>query len=83
MPTVAYVDGVKIQLFANEHPPPHFHAVQAEYRVQIEIDSLRVLNGRMPRAILSRVISWAGPRRQALMEAWNEVQARRRPERIA
>jgi hypothetical protein len=36
MPTVAIVEGVKIQLFAQEHPPAHFHAVIAEHRVQIE-----------------------------------------------
>jgi hypothetical protein len=45
MPTVANVDGVKIQFFAIEHPPPHFHAVFAEYRAQIEINSLRILKG--------------------------------------
>ena len=33
MPTVAIVEAVKIQFFAREHPPPHFHAVFAEYRV--------------------------------------------------
>lgn len=82
MPTVARIDGVKIQLFAKEHPPPHFHAVQAEYRVQIEIESLRVLNGKMPQAILSKVVSWARPRRQALRDAWDAVQAKRRPDRI-
>jgi Domain of unknown function (DUF4160) len=37
MPTVAVVDGVKIQFFAQEHPPPHFHAVFAEHRAQIDI----------------------------------------------
>jgi Domain of unknown function (DUF4160) len=46
MPTVAVVEGVKIQIFAEEHPPPHFHAQSAEHRVRIEISSLRVLNGR-------------------------------------
>jgi hypothetical protein len=40
MPTVAVVGGVKIQFFAQEHPPPHFHAVFAEYRAQIDIRSL-------------------------------------------
>ena len=44
MPTVAIVEGVKIQIFAQEHPPPHFHVAFAEYRAQIEIASLTVLN---------------------------------------
>jgi Domain of unknown function (DUF4160) len=71
MPTVAYVDGVKIQFFAREHRPPHFHAVFAEYRAQIEISSLRILKGNLPRAKLSAVVSWAQSRRQALQHAWN------------
>jgi hypothetical protein len=42
MPTVAVIDGVKIQFYAAEHPPPHFHAVFAEYRASIGIADLRV-----------------------------------------
>ena len=26
MPTVAVVEGVKVQFFFDDHPPPHFHA---------------------------------------------------------
>jgi hypothetical protein len=48
MPTVAIVEGVKIQFFAREHPPPHFHAVFAEHRAQIDIRSLHVLRGSLP-----------------------------------
>ena len=50
MPTVARVDGVKIQFFAREHPSPHFHAVIAEYRAQIQISTMTVINGRLPPA---------------------------------
>ena len=82
MPTVAIVEGVKIQLFVREHPPPHFHAVIAEYRAQIEIATLRVIKGRLPPAKLHVVISWAQLRQDALMDAWNAVLAKRRPEKI-
>ncbi len=82
MPTVAVFDGVKIQFYAAEHPPPHFHAIHAEHRVQIAIDPLRVLNGDLPPAKLSAVLSWARPRRAALLAAWDAMQAKRRPERI-
>jgi hypothetical protein len=27
MPTIAIVDGVKIQMFYDDHNPPHFHAI--------------------------------------------------------
>jgi hypothetical protein len=83
MPTVAIIDGMKIQVFAQEHPPAHFHAVFAEHRAQIEISSLRVLKGSLPRAKLSAVVSWAQPRRQALQAAWESVLAKRKPEKIS
>jgi hypothetical protein len=82
MPTVAIVEGVKIQLFAQEHPPPHFHAVFAEYRAQIDIGSLNVLRGRLPPPKLAVVISWAETRREALTRAWDTVLAKQRPEKI-
>ncbi len=83
MPTVAIVEGVKIQFYPREHPPPHFHAVFAEYRAQIDIASLSVIKGRLPRAKLRIVVSWAATRREALQHAWEAVIAKRKVERIA
>jgi hypothetical protein len=82
MPTVAVVEGVKIQFFAREHPPPHFHAVFAEYSAQIDIRSLNVLGGKLPPAKLAVVISWAETRREALMGAWDTALAKQKPEKI-
>ena len=82
MPTVAMVEGVKIQFFLREHPPPHFHAVIAEYRAQIEVASLTVINGRLPPAKLRLVIDWASQRQEALMTAWDAVLAKKLPEKI-
>jgi len=82
MPTVAVVERVKIQFYPREHPPPHFHAVFAEYRAQVDIQSLRILKGRLPATKLSAVVSWAGPRRQALQRAWESILAKQKPEKI-
>jgi hypothetical protein len=82
MPTVAIVEAVKIQFFAREHPPPHFHAVFAEYRAQIEIATLQVIKGSLPPNKLRTVISWAQARQGALKIAWDAVSAKRKPERI-
>src|ERR1700676_3686741 len=50
MPTVAIVDGVKIQFYCDDHPPSHFHVEWGEYRAQIAIDSLVIVNGYIPKA---------------------------------
>ena len=83
MPTLATVEGVKVQIYALEHPPPHFHVVFAEYRAQIDISSLRVLNGQLPHTKLEAVLSWASPRQQALLTAWETIASGRKPEKIA
>jgi hypothetical protein len=82
MPTVASVEGIKIQFFAREHPPPHFQAVIAEYRAQIDIASLAVIRGRLPPAKLRTVVSWATTRQVVLLNTWDAVQAKRTPEKI-
>ena len=41
VPVVAIVDGVKIEFYPDEHPPPHFQARFAEFVAQIEIRNCR------------------------------------------
>jgi len=40
MPTIAIVDGVKIQMFYDDHAPPHFHAVLGGEEAWIVIRTL-------------------------------------------
>lgn len=82
MPTVAIVEGVRIRFYPQEHPPPHFHAVIAEHRARIRIRPLGLLNGSLPPAKLSVVLSWAEPRTQTLLDTWYKVVAKRKPEKI-
>jgi len=82
MPTVAVVDGVKIQVYWDDHPPSHFHAEYGEYRAQIVIGSLRLIKGYLPNAHLRKVIAWAKPRRNQLLEAWMKCQSDLHPGKI-
>jgi hypothetical protein len=70
MPTVAVIDGMKVQFFPNEHPPPHFHVVFAEYRALVRIDTMTVWQGSLPRNKLRRIMEWATPRQAILMATW-------------
>jgi Domain of unknown function (DUF4160) len=82
MPTVAIVEGVKIQLHFDDHPPPHFHAVLAEHRVKIDIDTLQVIAGSLPRTKLEQVLAWAEARRDRLQSVWFDCAAGQSPEKI-
>ncbi|NJC28522.1 DUF4160 domain-containing protein [Neolewinella antarctica] len=70
MPTYYTIDGVKIQLFFNDHVPPHFHAVIAEHQVLIVIDSLEVLEGSLPKSKLKKIVKWAKENQEELKELW-------------
>ncbi len=79
MPILAVrVDGLKIQFYADEHPPPHFHAEFAEFRAAIEIDTLRVVK-ELPAAgkLVVRLSEWASARRPALRSTFESRCSRR------
>ena len=56
MPTISLFYGIAIQMFWNDHAPPHFHALYGDFEATISIDTLEVLRGRLPRRALSLVL---------------------------
>ncbi len=80
MPTICAFYGILIQMFWQDHAPPHFHALYAEYEVLIDIRTLEVLEGEMPRRALAMVLEWAQQHRAELMEDW-ELCSRNLPPR--
>jgi len=48
MPRLASFYGIVIWMYRPDHPPPHFHGQYGEYIAQIELGTLRVLNGSLP-----------------------------------
>lgn len=75
MALIAIVDGVKIFVYPNDHPPPHFHGLLAEHRVVVSIEKMRVMYGTLPKSKLHAVLAWAKPRRAELDTAWRLSQA--------
>lgn len=66
MPTLKIIDSIKIDIYSREHPPPHFHAIYAEYEELIIIDSLETYVGKLPTAQRKKVIDWAFDKREFL-----------------
>jgi hypothetical protein len=66
-----------------EHSPPHFHAIYAEFEADIDIRTLEIIKGRLPRRALVLVLEWATEQRNELMEDWQRCQSRQTPKRIA
>jgi len=65
-------------MYWNDHEPAHFHvhALFAEHRAIIAIETLSRIDGYLPKSKLRAVLSWAEPRMTALWNAWHNTQAR-------
>ena len=77
MPTIAIVDGVKLLMYTNDHPPAHFHALLAEHRAAIDIETLALSSGYLPTAKFRVIKRWARQHQQQLRRAWDLTQAHR------
>jgi len=73
MPIIARLSSVSIKMYFNysEHNPPHIHAFYGEYIIAISIIDLKILEGRMPRTILRRIVNWVKENNDKLIEMWN------------
>jgi hypothetical protein len=71
-----------IQIFWNDHAPPHFHALYAEHEVLVDIRTLEVIEGSVPRRALSLILEWAQEHRAELMEDWELCARRQSPKKI-
>jgi len=80
---VAVVDGIKIAVYANDHPPAHFHAKFAEHVAVFDVRTLEMVRGSIPLAKKRRVLQWAQTRKAELSRAFDLARAKRHVEPIA
>ena len=73
MPEISRFLGIIIYMYFNEHNPPHFHAEYNEYKAAIAINSLGIIEGKLPAKVLSLVIEWASENQEELLNNWNEL----------
>jgi hypothetical protein len=82
MPTVAIVAGITIAIYYYDHNPPHFHAIQAENEILVEIARLVVFAGSAPAAMQRTVLDWAANHQAELALCWAQASSGQAPGRI-
>lgn len=82
MPTISTFYGILIQMFWGDHAPPHFHALYGEYEIIVNIRTLEIMKGFMPRRALALVLEWASLHREELMEDWKLCELKQMPVKI-
>ena len=65
-----------IRVYANDHLPPHFHAVTPDFEALIELETLTILRGRLSPRAAKTVMAWANRNRVAIIAEWNRVNPR-------
>lgn len=69
MPEISRFLGIVIYMFFREYNPPHFHVEYNEFKASVNIESLGVVDGKLPPKVLSLVVEWAGMHQPELMES--------------
>ena len=73
MPELSRFFGIVIRMFYSGHEPAHFHALYGEFEALIEIETLSVFRGSLPRRALALVLEWAALHRTELREDWQHA----------
>lgn len=76
MPEISRFFGIVIQMFYDDHSPPHFHAKYGRDQAVIEVPGLFVVKGSLPPRALGLVMEWASQHRDELVSDWELARAK-------
>ena len=74
MPTISYFYGISIQMFYDDHPPPHIHARYNEFKARYDIATGEVLTGALPKHAHRLVKGWIGEKSTELKANWERME---------
>ena len=82
MPTISMFYGILIQMYWDEHAPPYFHAIYGEFKATVDIRSLQIAEGNLPRRAIQLVLDWAELHQAELLLDWDLCQVKQMPKPI-
>ena len=83
MPTIAIFYGIIIQMYFEDHDPPHVHAIYGGAKALVRIGDGEIMRGRLPSKQAKLVKGWIRLRQAELMENWRHAQTDGRCFRVA
>jgi hypothetical protein len=83
MPIIAVFNGIIIQMFFEDHGPPHVHAIYSGAKALVQISDGEIIRGTLPRKQAKLVKDWVKLRQLELMENWRHAQTDGRCFRVA
>jgi hypothetical protein len=73
MVTLLHEGAWRIAVCGREHGVPHFHFEGRGFRCSVGIETLELIIGAVPPAILKSACIWAGEHRMELFAKWREL----------
>ena len=72
MPEICRFYGIIIKMYflGNEHNPPHIHAIYNKEIAVIDIKTLKVIDGKIPKRALKLVEEWIKIHKEEINEIW-------------
>ncbi len=70
---VAKVNGLKIEIYSNEHPPPHFHIKGGGINASFSILDCQHLEGEVGSREKALIEWWHSKGKNKLIEIWNKT----------
>ena len=70
MPTVKIIGKYKIQVYADDHHPPHCHIISSEFEILVDLRDLSILKGGRYRRQITEVMDWIRENQQLLKDEW-------------
>lgn len=67
MPEISRFYGIIIQMFFEDHNPPHFHIEYGEYKAVIDFQN-DIVNGYMPNRALKLIFEWMELHKEELLK---------------
>jgi hypothetical protein len=73
MPVYEFLDGIKINVYMNDHVPPHIHASIGEYESLIDIKKVSEMVGNLPKTHLRKVLVYVKENQDDILEMFYEL----------
>jgi hypothetical protein len=70
VPTVIIIDGIRIEIYTDDHPPPHCHVKANRMRAKFDIATGKLLRGSLDNRSMRKVRRWMDVNGDLLMQVW-------------
>ena len=84
MPEISRFLGIIITMYWSKpkHNLPHFHTRYNEFKAQIDIEDLKIIEGELPARVFGLIVEWASQHKTELMQNWELLQEHKHPNKI-